>query len=212
MKKTMWTLAACATTVVATLACSSGGGSGGATSCAQSAASPGGASSACSSCVEANCGSQISGFESGCSDYLSCMCPGGAFNASLAQQCQSKAQESSCTSAGQGVATCASQQCASACNGGSGSGSSSGGGSGGSGSSSSGGNQLVGCTFGGFVCDVGIPAADCTGTSGTVVPSCPTANLVGCCKKTASETCYYAGVTSMQQSCMQSGGTWSTTP
>lgn len=89
----------------------------------------------------------------------------------------------------------------------------SGGGSGSSsGSSSGGGNQLVSCTFGTVVCDTGVTATACTSTSGTVVPSCPTANLVGCCKKGMAETCYYAGVVSMQQTCMQTGGTWSTTP
>jgi hypothetical protein len=59
----------------------------------------------------------------------------------------------------------------------------------------------------------------CSAINGTVVSSCPTAGLVGCCKTTASgytsEQCYYAddsGVpaSSDQQSCTTGNGTWST--
>lgn len=51
--------------------------------------------------------------------------------------------------------------------------------------------------------------------------SCPTANLIGCCKNAPNgypETCYYTGFTedagtlTAQSVCSKVGGTWVTTP
>jgi hypothetical protein len=87
----------------------------------------------CISCVRANCGSELDGLESSCSDMLDCICPGGTFSASTlqSQTCAQKAQESSCQSWSQmNTNFCA--QCSGSCN-------SSGSSSGGVSSSSSGG-------------------------------------------------------------------------
>jgi hypothetical protein len=56
----------------------------------------------------------------------------------------------------------------------------------------------------------------CTSQSGSVVSSCPSANLVGCCKVTMGglgvNECYYFGTASVdQQACTMASGTWSTT-
>jgi hypothetical protein len=56
----------------------------------------------------------------------------------------------------------------------------------------------------------------CKAQSGaSVVTSCPSASLVGCCTQTqagvAVEACYYFGTASTdQQACTQAAGTWST--
>jgi hypothetical protein len=55
----------------------------------------------------------------------------------------------------------------------------------------------------------------CTGQSGTVVTSCPSTNLVGCCKVVMGgigvDECYYFGTASVdEQGCMGAMGTWST--
>lgn len=61
----------------------------------------------------------------------------------------------------------------------------------------------------------------CTGSIGTAVSSCPTAELLGCCTATQNgetiETCDYGGdsgvsmtASEAQMSCSQTSGTWST--
>jgi len=208
--KAVWSAVGVACAALVAFACSSSSGSGGsASSCAQSAAGQGNTNGACSSCAESNCGSQISGYESGCSDYLSCICPGGSYNGSLAQQCVSKAQESSCTPAAESVGTCVQQHCASQCGA---SGSSSGGSGSGSGSSSGGSTGNVHCMFAGVDCINDVTAQACMSGGGMVLDACPTANLEGCCTKPGVEACYYNGVANAQQDCAQQGGTWSTTP
>jgi hypothetical protein len=54
---------------------------------------------------------------------------------------------------------------------------------------------------------------DCSSQGGSVVSSCPTDNLVGCCAVTASgvtaQACYYFGTASADQmACTTAGGTW----
>ncbi len=56
----------------------------------------------------------------------------------------------------------------------------------------------------------------CTSSGGTVVSSCPTANLVGCCTTTAAsytdEACYYGSGTAStyESACTSASGTWAT--
>jgi hypothetical protein len=122
--------------------------------------------------------------------------------------------------------------CSSDSPGGGANGSSSGGGGGGStsgssGSGSSGGGLAVFCdaTIGGeHYCSVWKDITSqqvqasmqqtCTQQGGTLVPSCPSANLVGCCTVTstavAAEECFYDAANSGQQMCTTRGGTWST--
>lgn len=138
-----WSMAAALTAVGAVAACSSNGAdaSGGQyDSCLQSLVG-----SACISCLQSNCGSALADFESGCGDFLGCICPGGDFSAPNAQSetCGSKLGESSCVSSqGDGGAAFACGACQSAC-------SLSAGASGSSGfSSSSGGSQSAGSASG----------------------------------------------------------------
>jgi hypothetical protein len=145
MRKAIWIVGAIAAATAAALACSSssnGGGNG--SSCFSTSLNTSGNTN-CSSCVESKCGSQLSGVESGCSDFINCVCTGGTYNANNVQTCLSKEQESSCTSAITPLSSCENQNCASQCGvtssgggSGSGSGSSSGSGSGSSSGSSSG--------------------------------------------------------------------------
>ena len=142
---------------------SGGSGSGGFTSClAQSI------SSSCSSCVQSNCGSQLSDYENGCSAYISCICPGGNYDSCAATSCQSQLTGTACTDATNAIGSCITQQCVSQCQT---SGSSSGGCS--SGSSGSGGSS--GSSSGGETC--GTPTS--CGSSGKTIQAC------------AGATCYF---------------------
>ena len=209
MMKKIWVLGAIAG-AAAVFACSSSSGGGGASACLQSSTS-----SACYSCTQQNCGSELSNAESACSDYLNCVCAGGSFNACNEQSCSSKIT-SGCASALQNSSCSA---CTSQCSSGgqtcssSSSGGGSGGGSGGSSGSSSGGG--TGFCQSTSVCISGLSSSTCSTEGGTLVASCSTTNLVGCCKFSGSslEECYYAGTaSSLQSACTQSNGTWSTSP
>ena len=96
------------TVLVGMLACSSSGNG----SCLSEAVG-----SDCYSCVQSNCGSELSTFESSCNDYLSCVCLGGNFSCSArtSATCQQKEQESSCDSAGDTISNCSQQKCESVC-------------------------------------------------------------------------------------------------
>lgn len=55
----------------------------------------------------------------------------------------------------------------------------------------------------------------CTNNGGSIVASCPSASLTGCCTNTSSSyteaACYYGGsATDYQTACLQANGTWST--
>lgn len=107
-------------------------------------------SSACDSCIQSSCEAALGAFGSDCSDYIDCYCPNGAYNASAqtSQTCVSRATSNpSCLSSAQGINSCLTQTCATACQStGGASGSSSGGSGGGaSGSSGSGGGATAAC-------------------------------------------------------------------
>jgi hypothetical protein len=135
--KTKSVMAAALAVVGAVVGCSSTNGAGGGPydSCLGSLLG-----SACTSCLQSHCGGALGSFQSGCGDYLGCICPGGDFSAPNAQSetCTSKLAESSCvsTQGDAGVTACAA--CQSAC--GSSVGASSGGDNFGTSSSSGGAN------------------------------------------------------------------------
>jgi hypothetical protein len=116
-------------------------GGGGGAACLQQSTS-----GACYSCVQSHCGSQVSNFESSCTDYVSCICPGGTYDACNVASCSSHLTASgACQGADMAVGQCATASCATECettsggsSGGTCTGSSSGGGSG----SSSGGTAM----------------------------------------------------------------------
>jgi hypothetical protein len=69
----------------------------------------------CVTCVQVACGSQLTGVTTGCGDYLTCVCPGGAYDASAMSSCASKAKAESCTSAADSLSSCKKANCASSC-------------------------------------------------------------------------------------------------
>ena len=186
-RKMVWGMVLPALTAV--LACSSsssGSGSGSVGACAQGL-SGNSAGSACGTCEGNNCASQIGGIESGCSDYLSCICPGGTFNQSQITACASEGRVSgSCTSASAAMTQCEQDHCATACLGG---GTSSSGGASSSGGSTSPNPTILTCNFPAtatrctaknecIICRTGSASNDmglCMGGGGSVVTSCPTA-------------------------------------
>src|ERR1700685_3033646 len=71
----------------------------------------------CFACVKASCGPELSGYESACSGYLSCVCPGGNFSCSAATStaCNPSAAGSSCATAENSFGACGLQNCKTAC-------------------------------------------------------------------------------------------------
>jgi hypothetical protein len=142
--KVAW-LALVAGVAAGVFACSGSTGSGGGNgACLQQSTS-----SACYSCMTSQCGSQVNDYESSCSDYVSCICPGGSYDACNVASCGSHLTATgACQGAYMAVGQCATASCASQCetvsgssSGGTCSGSGSGNGSGGS----SGGSPGMSC-------------------------------------------------------------------
>ena len=70
----------------------------------------------CSACVQGACNSQVASFQSGCTDYLTCVCPGGsAVVPSQETLCEPKLMESACTGTIGPLQSCEQASCASAC-------------------------------------------------------------------------------------------------
>jgi len=104
--------------VVAVLACSSNSSSGGgnsSSSCLQQTIDS--SNSGCYSCVQSKCASQLSTFESACSDFFSCICPGGTYSATAdgSSACTQKQQEPACQSATEAGEQCSNTNCPSQC-------------------------------------------------------------------------------------------------
>ena len=203
--KRAWVVGASVAVAVAAFACSGSSGST-ANACISSAFAQGG--TGCTTCIDDSCGSELGSFESACTDYINCVCPGGTYDSTKLSGCQATAKnDSSCVSADQTFATCLQNNCTAACTGTS-SGSSSG--------SSSGGGGTVACVAGtgtGMTCTITPGVTSCS--AGIASTSCPTSNVSGCCKRTGGfETCYYdpANVASETTACTQSQGMWATSP
>lgn len=107
---------AAAALVAACSSSSSSGGSSGYPTCQGATGSTGPGSSACSSCVESNCGSDVSSVESACGAYLSCYEGCQCSDLSCIENCESKIT-GNCSSAETPLSTCLSQHCASQCSG-----------------------------------------------------------------------------------------------
>ncbi|HEX8796203.1 MAG TPA: hypothetical protein VF765_34875 [Polyangiaceae bacterium] len=196
-----WSIAAALTVAGAVAACSgsNGAGTGGGPydACLQSLVG-----SSCISCLRSNCGGALGDFETGCGDYLGCICPGGDFSAPNAQSatCGSKLQESTCASSqgtGGGFACGA---CASACSltgntSSNGSTSSSGGSqNGGSSSGCSGGSVLPGTMAVSLsLTGVDLGDVDATGVADSSAWKGIGFNLDGkCTTRTSTDTCTLA--------------------
>jgi hypothetical protein len=101
---------------------SSNNGPGGAAGSCLASSNPS-STSGCNSCVETACSTQLSNVNSPCSDYLSCVCPGGTYSASasMSQTCVAKGQTQACGMALSSFVSCLTTNlapggsCASAC-------------------------------------------------------------------------------------------------
>ena len=100
MRSIRWEVGTAIALVIAATACSSGSGSGnggtGTGTCNNEQlgiAQLAGEGNACAQCLQNSCDSELQGYLSGCSDFLSCACAAGG-NPSAIQGCASKEQES----------------------------------------------------------------------------------------------------------------------
>jgi hypothetical protein len=118
----------------------------------------------CFSCVQASCGPELSDYESACSDYLSCVCPGGNFSCSLATSsaCNPNAGGSSCATAEASYGACGLQNC------------------------------KAQCSSGGAPCERGA-VTNCTGSASFDAGTCTNRQLLESCSVTAGgmTSCYY---------------------
>jgi hypothetical protein len=111
MTTKVWWLGIVATVAGGVFACSGSTSSGGTTGCLQQSVS-----GACYSCVTSHCGSQVSNYESSCTNYISCICPGGTYDACNVASCSSQLTTSgACQGADLAVGQCATAACASEC-------------------------------------------------------------------------------------------------
>jgi hypothetical protein len=118
-RKRGWILGAVAMAATVLVACSSSSGSGSNTSCVEGSAP----NEACYSCAQSNCGSQLSAFESDCSTYLSCVCPGGSYSSTAAASMACAADVTGqCQTTDSTFSMCVQQKCQSQCSGGTGDG------------------------------------------------------------------------------------------
>jgi hypothetical protein len=136
------------------------GSSGGASSCL--AGAYGGD---CFSCMQTSCGPELSTLESACSDYFSCVCPGGnlSCSANASSACEQDGNEAACASAGLPFGTCLQKNCETQCSG------------------------------VGDVCDGGASSTTtCTG-SASLDAGCTNGQLLSSCSTTTGGTtsCYY---------------------
>ena len=74
-----------------------------------------GSSQACLTCVESQCASTLSSAESGCSAFLSCECPGGIYDQSVAESCAPLADQGSCEGSVEELGACEMQYCETPC-------------------------------------------------------------------------------------------------
>jgi hypothetical protein len=121
MRSIRWEVGTAIALVIAATACSSGSGSGnggtGTGTCNNEQlgiAQLAGEGNACAQCLQNSCDSELQGYLSGCSDFLSCACAAGG-NPSAIQGCASKEQESGCVSAGTTFYQCITTSCLNAC-------------------------------------------------------------------------------------------------
>src|ERR1700722_5594190 len=121
MTKSTWFAATALGACVTLFACSStssGGGDAAVSYGAYTGCIEGEAPQACTSCLENSCGTQLSNFESACTDYLQCICPGGTYSDTAAQSttCQMKgSSDTTCANADTGLTECLNTSCTSEC-------------------------------------------------------------------------------------------------
>jgi hypothetical protein len=179
----------------------------------------------CSSCVASMCGSENAaaygpGYASGdisggaCGSYITCIAACACNDVMCFTNCGQPSSD--CTNAGFTAGNCAAQKCASQCGG-----PMMGGGTGEDGGTvispstdaSTSGGATAACYMGSTnTCLSPLDVNTCSAAGGTLMSTCPSAGLAGCCTTGASETCLYAPLTASQAMAACKNGTFSTSP
>jgi hypothetical protein len=211
----------------ATACSSSSGGSGTPTKFACASQSPTSTTStnqACTSCEESMCVSEAtaaygSGYTSGdfsggaCASLINCIAGCQCTDSACFQNCTASME---CTNALQAGESCSNQKCSSHC----GSltpvpviGDDGGTMVTGSDAGTSGGGPTGACNMGASnLCVTGLSISACSSAGGTLMSTCPSAGLAGCCTSSNIETCFYAPLTAMDAMAACTSGTFSTAP
>ncbi len=113
------TIASAAVVSMLVACSSSSSGSASFPTCQGSTGTSGQGSPACNSCVQSNCGSQVSSAEGSCSAYFNCFASCQCSDLNCVIGCQGKI-DSTCQNAFGPLSTCISNSCASQCNSGGG--------------------------------------------------------------------------------------------
>ena len=215
-------LSSAALAVVAAFACGASDSSSAAlplSSCLTSGLNQGGHPQ-CSACVAKSCGPQGGDFQSGCAQYLSCVCPtGGGVDTTAQLKCASDLSEAGCAKTIEPLDECERLSCAAPC-----------------GvvttdagaalaEAGSGGETTFSCSSGAgatMECDEQpLPASEmdaaiqgCAQVGGTAGGGCVDAGVTGCCHLPSTENCYYddASTAQRQSTCATAGGMWSAGP
>jgi len=170
------------------------------------------------------CTQQMSDATDGCTDYTSCLCPGGSLSATAVDSpaCQPQLMEPACTNVAALLYACEIESCHDPC----------------VGKAGDGGKTVSDAAFETVVFSCTYTAAPaecsqqdklaatqlassqmtCTAAGGTPGAGCPVAGVVGCCRSTqggsVSSQCYYdaTSAAAAQMSCMSAEQSWSSSP
>lgn len=71
----------------------------------------------CTSCLSTHCSTQLGAQATSCAGFLSCICPGGTYDTTIANsgQCQSEEQTTACESADNDMVNCQATYCSLPC-------------------------------------------------------------------------------------------------
>jgi hypothetical protein len=108
-------IASGALSIVVACSSSSGGSSSGPPSCQGATGTTGAGTSACNSCLESNCGSQISSVEGACSAFVSCYSGCQCTDSQCLLNCVTMKIDSTCQNSYGPLQTCQSNNCSMAC-------------------------------------------------------------------------------------------------
>ena len=181
---------------------------------------------ACTSCVESMCAAEAtsaygSGYTSGnygggaCGSYVNCVAKCTCNDLTCFENCGPPS--TACNNALMAGQSCGSQKCSSQC------GPTTVGGSGDDGgtvvvlpstdASAGGGGPTGACNMGSSnICISGIDVNTCSAAGGTLMSTCPSAGLAGCCTSSGIETCFYSPLTASDAMAACKNGTFSTAP
>jgi hypothetical protein len=99
------------------VACSSSSSGGGSPPTCKNPQAAGPGSAACNTCLESNCGSQLSAASSACSAYESCYAGCDCSDFTCIANCAATKIDMTCQNGGSGLISCQSNMCSSQCTG-----------------------------------------------------------------------------------------------